>query len=434
MKSPGSFEWRRDQVSAALQAQAKASAPLGEESLDMYVAESYEDFVIVRDYTQNKWWKVGYTITDKGEVTLGETTEVAQTWIDLSKSFRMLVPVQKNDMPKLMRQVTYGVIAEPSTEAVLKADLQGDCYRPEDIEIMAHGFMERSQMGGEMHKALVPGAKVVESYIAPVDFVVKTTDGDETVLKGSWVLAMRWPDEQWGKIEKGEYTGYSIGGTGLRTPINDAAGAQVSGVSKAAGASSEPLPLNWLHSVDVAELSVVDKAANGKRFLILKRAGGYPHDQQDPSTPDGAKPSLVSRVLHAIGKAAGDSGPTTEVEDMTAEEITKAIADGAAEALAPMNERITKLEESLAAEPAEGNAPDPEPVAKQDDPTTPAIPSPEDIQKMVTTGVAEALKPLEERITKMEEARGERQSDLDEGAHPVKKAAGGFWEGSGVLL
>jgi tetrahydromethanopterin S-methyltransferase subunit B len=431
VKAVGSYEWRRDQVSAAVQARAKANAASdvlasgGAKPVDIYVSETYADFVIVRDYGANKWWKVPYAIDEKtGEVTLGEATEVAQTWVDIQKGIRMLIPVEKADDPKPMRQITYGVIAEPSTETVLKADLQGDCFKPEDIELMAHGFMERSQAAGEMHKSLVPGAKVVESYLAPIDFVVKTADGDETVLKGSWVLAMKWPDEQWQKIQKGELTGYSIGGTGLRTPVTSETGDQVAVVSKAAGATSDPLPLNWLHGVDVAEVSAVDKAANGKKFLILKA--------NQPVTPADGRPSLVGWVLQAFKKTAGNAGPQREVDEMTADEIKKAIAEGAAEALAPMNERIEKLEAALqpAGEPAAAE-PATEPVTKAEE--TPA-PAPTDIAKMVTDGVAEAMKPITERIEKLETVQGERQSALDaNGPHKVEKNAS-IWEGSGLLL
>ncbi len=468
MKSIGSYEWRRDQVSAAVQAQAKANAPIGEKSVDIYVAETYEGFVIVRDYAQNKWWKVAYTITDKGEVTLGETSEVAQTWSDVSKAVRMLVPVQKDDATPAMRQITYIVVAEPSSETVLKADLQGDCYKPEDIELMAHGFMEKSQRSGEMHKSLVPGAAIVESFIAPVDYVVKTAEGEETVLKGSWVIGQKWPDEQWAKILKGDYTGVSIGGTGHRTPITNGTGEQVSGVSKAAGASAEPVALSWLFGVDVDEISVVDKGANGKKFLILKTAapvektikhegekwvlyskdgtkklGSY--DTEKEATDrlaeiEGfkeekvAKSTLVGWLIQTLRKTAGNSGPTTEVEDMTADEIKKAIAEGAAEALAPFDERIKALEAREPAPATEGE-PAPAPVAKKEgEDTAPAAPSAEDIQKMVSAGVAEALKPLDERIQKLEDVQGERQSGADdEGAHKVQKKAG-FWEGSGLII
>jgi len=165
-----------------------------------------------------------------------------------------------------------------------------------------------------------------------------------------------------------------------------------------------------LTRLQVDEVSVVDKAANGKRFLILKRAR-----------------EALSK------KAAGRSGPTTEVDEMTAEEIKKAITDGAADALAPILERIERLERALTAKDDEA----PDPVEKADDQADdqPTGPTAEEIGKMVTDGISAAVKPLADRIEKLESIEGVRQSGLDEGgAHQVTKSAGGFWEGSGVLL
>ena len=130
----------------------------------------------------------------------------------VAKEVRLLVPVEKNQAEP--KRVTLGVVIEPDSE-----DLQGDVMTAEDIEQTAYDWMEQSQAAGHMHTQLVGGAKPVESFIAPCDFVVETTDGPEMVLKGSWVLAMRWPKEVWAKIEKGELTGYSVGGTGVRLAL-----------------------------------------------------------------------------------------------------------------------------------------------------------------------------------------------------------------------
>lgn len=130
----------------------------------------------------------------------------------VTKEVRLLVPIEKSDdRPK---RVSYGVVLEPDTE-----DLQGDVMTAEDIEAAAYDWMERSQAGGHMHTATVEGAKVVESYIAPCDIPMETAQGRETIRKGSWVLAMRWPEDIWESIAKGDLTGYSVGGTGVRLAL-----------------------------------------------------------------------------------------------------------------------------------------------------------------------------------------------------------------------
>lgn len=186
-----------------------------------------------------------------------------------------------------------------------------------------------------------------------------------------------------------------------------------------------------LTRLQVDEVSVVDKAANGKRFLILKAAHGGP----DTKAPNGA----FERLQQRLRKAAGRSGPTTEVDEMTPEDIKKAIAEGAVEALAPMQERIEKLETALAERQASSDD-GAQQVTKADQETgataeQATVPSAEDIAKMVTAGVTEALKPLADRIEKLENIEGVRQSGQDDaGAHQVAKNAGGFWEGSGLLM
>ncbi|MBN1321238.1 MAG: DUF2958 domain-containing protein [Thermoleophilia bacterium] len=132
------------------------------------------------------------------------------------KEIRMLVPVEKG-ADGSRRRISLGVVLEPGTE-----DLQGDIMDPMDIELAAHDWMTQSQAAGAMHASVVKGAKVVESYLAPCDFEVETAEGPVTVLKGSWLLGVKWPPEEWEKIEKGEYTGYSVGGQGLRVPLEEA--------------------------------------------------------------------------------------------------------------------------------------------------------------------------------------------------------------------
>ncbi|MBN1631698.1 MAG: hypothetical protein JW990_18235 [Thermoleophilia bacterium] len=175
---------------------------------------------------------------------------------------------------------------------------------------------------------------------------------------------------------------------------------------------------NRLTELNVDEVSIVTKGANRKRFLICKSSNKH---------TDG--PPLLRRVKEVLRKAAGNSGPTTEVDDMTAEEIKKAIADGASLALAPVIERIEKLEAVPPVEPAAT-----EPVEKSE-PTVTDAPDAAAIAKMVTDGIAAATTPLSERIEKLENVQGMRQSGAeDQGAHQIEKKAGGFWEGSGVLL
>jgi len=208
MASQGSLEQRMQMIDAAV----KAAKPVTME--DAYVEEHFPDYLVVRDYRANKFYKVPYTVDAQAQVTLGEWTEVVQSFVDVTKTIRLLVPVRKAaDTP---RRISYGVVLEPDT-----TDLQGDVMKAADIELSAHDWMIESQAGGDMHADVVKDAKVVESYLAPCDFDVETAGGTETVVKGSWVLAMRWPEEIWKRIAEGELTAYSVGGQGVRIPLDE---------------------------------------------------------------------------------------------------------------------------------------------------------------------------------------------------------------------
>lgn len=126
-----------------------------------------------------------------------------------------LVPIAKQDRP---RQIAFGVVLEPTTPD--SPDLQDDWYSPDDIEKAAHGFLARVaaqksvfDAGDVMHDEATLAGYPVESFIAPVDFIL----GDQPVAKGSWVIGMHYPDERiWKGIMDGTYAAFSVGGLGVR--------------------------------------------------------------------------------------------------------------------------------------------------------------------------------------------------------------------------
>ena len=126
---------------------------------------------------------------------------------------------QKSDRTKIMKadaakQIVYGVVLTPD-----ELDTQMEYMSAEDIEKTAHQYMEKSRVVGKNHTNTVK-AVPVESYIAPFDFTMDGGQyGSQFVKKGAWVLAVRILDpKEWQKVEDGDYTGFSIGGFGLRIP------------------------------------------------------------------------------------------------------------------------------------------------------------------------------------------------------------------------
>lgn len=108
--------------------------------------------------------------------------------------------VMKED---LVKRIVTSVVIEPET-----VDGQKDIMSKEEIRRAAYFYLTKSRVIGDRHQKRAQG-EVVESYIAPVDF---TLNGQK-IKKGSWVISIRILDDVlWKKVEKGEYTGVSVGG------------------------------------------------------------------------------------------------------------------------------------------------------------------------------------------------------------------------------
>lgn len=99
-------------------------------------------------------------------------------------------------------------------------DLEGDVISPEEIESAAHEYMASSQNVGVMHQRIVRSqdAQLVESYIARGDHKI----AGHNIKKGTWMGGFRIVNEKIKQaIKDGKLTGVSIGGIGLRTPVED---------------------------------------------------------------------------------------------------------------------------------------------------------------------------------------------------------------------
>jgi cation transport regulator ChaB len=119
------------------------------------------------------------------------------------------IPLLKGDEEQ---RLVYGIVYEP--------DAHEDFMSAEEIVKTAHDFMARyaNGVGGTGSDHLFAASRselpIVESFIAPVDFEV----GGQIVRKGSWVLAGKVRDSAlWEAVKKGQYTGWSLEGHGLRT-------------------------------------------------------------------------------------------------------------------------------------------------------------------------------------------------------------------------
>ncbi len=103
------------------------------------------------------------------------------------------------------QRLVYGVVYEPDV-----VDSQDDSASAEEIEKAAHKFMMHSRNMKIQHKEQAgPRVSIVESYVAHETFKL----GDQIVRKGAWVMAVKIHDDGvWTQVEKGELTGFSMGG------------------------------------------------------------------------------------------------------------------------------------------------------------------------------------------------------------------------------
>ena len=110
-----------------------------------------------------------------------------------------IIDFKKSDSNK---HVVFGEVYKPDVR-----DTDGNFMTAETIEKMAYNFMKqgRNSQINENHAGYKDKGYVVESFIA--------RKGDPDFIEGAWVVGVYVPDsEVWGRIEKGELTGFSIEG------------------------------------------------------------------------------------------------------------------------------------------------------------------------------------------------------------------------------
>ena len=100
-----------------------------------------------------------------------------------------------------------GIVYEPMVE-----DTQGNYMTEEEIQKAAYWFAKNGNQVDLQHSfEALEGAAVVESYVAKCDEEIE----GQAVKKGTWLMTVEVTDpEVFDKIQKGELTGFSMGGIG----------------------------------------------------------------------------------------------------------------------------------------------------------------------------------------------------------------------------
>lgn len=101
-----------------------------------------------------------------------------------------------------------GIVYEPMVE-----DTQGNYMTEEEITKAAYWFAKNGNQVDLQHCfEKFDGAAVVESYVAKCDMEIE----GEPIKKGTWIMTMEISDtDVWESIQKGDITGFSMGGMGV---------------------------------------------------------------------------------------------------------------------------------------------------------------------------------------------------------------------------
>ncbi len=165
-----------------------------------------------------------YGIGDKAELwaTIKIAAAAPDASIDLMRmAMGKRIPLLKTEEERF----ALGIVLEPNDGdgkgIPLDPDTQDDIYSAEEVRAAAHKFMQEFRNTGVMHTELANDRiKILESYIAPSELTVSGTK----IRQGTWLMAVRVVDDAlWSKVKRGELTGFSIGGSALRSPEPEAA-------------------------------------------------------------------------------------------------------------------------------------------------------------------------------------------------------------------
>lgn len=126
------------------------------------------------------------------------------------KRLASLVPIRKDAQERFV----LGVVMEPEVDA------HDEIASAQTIYDACHQFMLDFGDTGLQHREVVTDSvRIVENYIARADEVIE----GQVVKAGSWVMGVIvLDDEIWEAIEKGDLTGFSIGGFARRRPVKAA--------------------------------------------------------------------------------------------------------------------------------------------------------------------------------------------------------------------
>lgn len=118
------------------------------------------------------------------------------------------------------KRLAFGWASVVEKDGLPVVDRQGDYIAPEDMETAAYVYVQKSRVGGDMHRRdesdqAVKVSDLVESVVFTKEKIAKMGLPDSTPV-GWWVGFKIHDEDTWQTVKKGGHTGFSIHGRGRR--------------------------------------------------------------------------------------------------------------------------------------------------------------------------------------------------------------------------
>lgn len=259
-----------------------------------------------------------------------------------------------------------GIVYEPKKE-----DSHGDFMTEEEITKAAYYFAKNSNQIDLQHNKLpLEGATVVESWIAKADFTLN----QEPVQKGTWLMTVEIANNDiWNKIEKGEITGFSMGGV--------------------ANFSKEDKELENLNKQEESKKGLFKQLAEAFGLHVVEKSGKKMSNKNKETLQN------IYENMGTFLKEFEEPEKKKEEQKMTKEEVEQIVTEAVKKVL------------------QEKETPEPKQEQKQEELT------PEKVEKMVEKALQKALEPKQEKIS-MEQVEEMITKAVTKAVEPVLKSKG----------
>lgn len=117
------------------------------------------------------------------------------------------------------QRMIWGWASVTSERGVPIVDRQGDVLDDEELMPAVHQFMTDSRSGGNMHKQMGIGTVVESMVFTPALQAALGID----LQKTGWFVGIKVADDAtWAAVKNGTLRAFSLGGSGVRHPIEEA--------------------------------------------------------------------------------------------------------------------------------------------------------------------------------------------------------------------